>query len=183
MFMPGKPRSRRWLWFFLLLTALSSVAIVVPIVYNLSQQLSAEQLEAAWARWRERGPRNYDLEYAEKLDPNTRIFIYSLKVRDGVVTAFACNGDVELIDESAGLALGAAVRMRPPDDFAEHTIDGLFRQIADALAEDRRALQQGGRRNYVTATFDKNDGYPLRYVRRVAGSRDRIEWNVRLHPK
>jgi hypothetical protein len=180
--MPASPPRLRWLWFFLALAALAAAAVVIPIVYNIGLQLTPEQLEQARALWDERGPKDYDLEYAEKLDPDTRIFIYRVKVRGGRAVAFGCNGEPELLDEAAGLALGSAVRMRPPGDFQEHTVDGLLRRMAAALAEDRRAARQGGRRNYATARFDRQDGHPLHYVRRVAGSRERLEWNVRLHP-
>jgi len=44
-----------WLWFFLILLILASVAITIPIVYNLRLQLKPEQLEQARERWQRRG--------------------------------------------------------------------------------------------------------------------------------
>ena len=177
--LPSAPprRSRGWLWFFLILVAMSAVAITVPIVYNLSLQLRPEQLAEAERLWHEHGPRDYDLEYAEKVDPDSHIFIYQVKVRDGRAIALVCNGKTELIDERAGLVVGSIARLGDAAEAQEHTVEGLFRQIEQALQKD---AERGGRRNYVTATFDKEDGHPVRYIRRVAGSRDRVEWNIRI---
>jgi hypothetical protein len=177
---PAAPRrSRGWVWFFVMLTMMAAVAIIIPIVYNLSLQLTPEQLAQARRLWQEHGPRDYDLEYAEKLDPDTRIFIYAVKVRDGRAVSLVCNGKPELLDERAGLVVGPIALLGDAAEAQEHTVEGLFRQIEQSLRED---AERGGRRNYVTATFDREDGHPLRYIRRVAGSRDRMEWNIKLHP-
>jgi hypothetical protein len=165
-------------WFFLILTVLAAGAITVPIVYNLSLQLTPEQLAAAERLWHQHGPRDYDLEYAEKIDPDTHIFIYRVKVRDGRVISFSSNDKIELLDQRAGVVLGPIVGLAGDADFQEHSVEGLFRQIRQAMQED---AERGGRRNYVTATFDKHDGHPVHYVRRVAGKRERVEWNVKLH--
>jgi hypothetical protein len=56
------------------------------------------------------------------------------------------------------------------------TIPKMFEQIEKHLSEE-----EGGKRlNFVTAHFDPQLGYPLRYVRRVHGSHSRLEWNVQL---
>ena len=52
----------------------------------------------------------------------------------------------------------------------------MFEEIEKQLKEE----EGGKRRNFVTAYFDPQLGYPVRYVRRVHGSRSRLEWNVRL---
>jgi hypothetical protein len=172
-------RSRGWIWFFLFLTAMAAAAITIPIVYNLSLQLDPEQLAQAERLWHERGPRDYDLEYAEKVDPEGQVFFYLVKVRNGRTIAFVSNGKTELIDERAGLVAGPVVQLNASPEFQEHTVEGLFRQIDRSMRDD---AEKGGRRNYVTATFDKNDGHPLRYIRRVAGKRERVEWSTKLHP-
>jgi hypothetical protein len=155
-------RSWVWVWYFAVLAVLGAVALVVPLVYNLGLQLKPEQLDAARARWREKGPSDYDLEYREKIDPNERIFTYQVKVRGGRVVAFQCNGRDEGTNDP---------------EVQEHSVDGLFREIEARLREDEA---KGGRRNYVTAAFDRTDGHPVRYVRRVAGTHERVEWNVKL---
>jgi hypothetical protein len=35
-----------------------------------------------------------------------------------------------------------------------------------------------GGRNYATAIFDTKDGHPLRYIHRVSGSDERIQWDL-----
>src|SRR5262245_43962052 len=73
-------------WFFLGLLLLGTIAIVVPIVYNLKQQLTPEQLAEARERWRRHGPDNYDLTCRERRDTNEEGDLYEVKVRAGRVT-------------------------------------------------------------------------------------------------
>ena len=47
--MPRTATPRRWVPLFLTLTLLGTLAIVLPLVYNLGQQLRPEQLAAARA--------------------------------------------------------------------------------------------------------------------------------------
>ena len=155
-------RSRRSAWFFGLLAILAALGLTIPIVYNLSLQLTLDQVTAARRLWRKRGPKDYDLAYAEKIDPSGSQFYYQVQVRDGRVTAFSCNGVAEPVQ------LGG--------DYQAHSIDGLFEEIEAALKADR---DRGGRRNYVAASFDKVDGHPHRYIRRETGTRNRLEWNVK----
>ncbi len=55
-------------------------------------------------------------------------------------------------------------------------VEAMFDEIEAALRRDAAA----GARNYLTAVFDAADGHPLRYVRRVRGSGERVEWVVTL---
>jgi hypothetical protein len=55
-------------------------------------------------------------------------------------------------------------------------VSALFEQIEAALRQDETA----DRRNFATAQFDPKDGHPLRYVRRVRGTKERMEWHVKL---
>jgi len=50
------------------LLILASVAITIPIVYNLRLQLKPEQLEQARERWQRRGTPNYNLAYTARYD-------------------------------------------------------------------------------------------------------------------
>jgi hypothetical protein len=157
------PRIRTSVWFFLVLGLLGAGAVVIPIVYNLRQQLTLEQLAEARERWESRGPTSYDLTYMERIDGQEKGDIYKVKVRRGKVVELKINKEPQKLPAERHLAL---------------TVPEMFEQIEKHLTEE----EGGKRRNFVTATFDPKLGYPLRYVRRVHGSRSRLEWNVQLKP-
>ncbi len=146
-------RNRLWMLFFLVLAILGVFAVVVPIIYNLSLQLRPEQLAEARRHWAEAGPTDYDL-WIERRTTNpageTNQEGYVVRVRGGLVAS--------------------------PDGRAP-TVEGLFEHIAADLAADAARTD---RRNYATASFASADGHPTRYVHRVAGSKEREEWLVRL---
>jgi hypothetical protein len=156
-------RTRRWIWFFVLLAVLGLCAMIIPWVYNLSQQLRPEQLADARALWTQNRPIDYDLEYVAKEDdrPGSNplagpdVESISLRVRKGQV-------------ESA-LRNGKAVA---PDELAQFGVDALFDLIQRNLDNDG---QPGQPRSYAHARFDKKDGHPIHYVRRALGSRQRME--------
>ena len=157
-----KPVSRRWIWYFVVLALMSATAIIVPIVYNVSIQLTPEQLAAARQRWKVNGLTSYDLQFQEKITEHGEASDseWYVKVRDGKVTAVRCDGE-----------------KLPAAQYPNLTVDGQFAVIEKNLQMD---IAERGRRNYATATFDPNDGHPTHYVRRVRGSGDRLEWNVNL---
>jgi hypothetical protein len=70
---------------------LAAAAVALEIWYNLSQQLSPDQLERARALWRERGPADYDLEYVLTRQGREGDR-YLARVRDARVTAVEVNG-------------------------------------------------------------------------------------------
>jgi len=168
---------RRWLWFYVPLTVLAVIALVTPIVYNLGLQLTPGQLAAARQRWRDHGTPDYDLLYTARYDREADAEEYWVKVRGGRVVSVACNGQMLLFDDLAGLGLGLAARGLPPEDVSGQTVEGFFRQIEEWLRED---AQSSRRRNYATASFDIRDGHPIRYVHRVAGTGQRLEWQIKL---
>lgn len=157
-----RARPRTWVWFFVFLAAMCTAAVTLPIVYNLSLQLRPEDLAAAHARWKASGPRDYDLQYQEKITQNGEQgeSEWDVQVRDGKVTAVTCNGD-----------------SLPASDYPNLTVEGQFAEIEKGLQLD---LAAGSRKNYATAAFDLGDGHPTHYVRRVRGTGDRLEWNVNL---
>jgi hypothetical protein len=68
--------------------------------------------------------------------------------------------------------------VEPAEDLSRFTIEGLFDEIENNL---RRDAESPGKRNFATADFlMKEDGHPTRYVHRVAGTKQRVEWTVRL---
>jgi hypothetical protein len=154
---PAK-KSRRWIWYFALLFALALVATVVLVVYNLRQQLKPEQLAAARALWKERGPANYTMSYTTRVneEPADR---YWAKVQGGTVVDAKYNGQSE-----------------PPERRAYRSMDGLFDFVEKFMQMD---TEPGRPKTYVRAIFDDQKTGGLRwYVRRVMGSRQRVEITV-----
>jgi hypothetical protein len=174
--MPPRPRRRAWVWFFAVLAALAAAAVATPLVYNLRQQLTPEKIAAARALWRARGPRDYDLEYREKIDGGgeTEENTYRVQVRGGRVTAAVRNGELVLLAEPARAAVGPWPS--PAQSSSGCEVEGLFDRMEAALRDDAGA----GRRPFTVATFDAGDGHPVHYVRYWKRGRERLEWNVVL---
>src|SRR4051812_39848036 len=99
---------RSWLWFYGILLVLALAGIVIPIVYNLRQQLTAEQLARARALWREKGTPDYALRYSARHDREPEPDEIRVKVRGGKVVQVVYNGAVLHFDDLAGLVLGPA---------------------------------------------------------------------------
>ncbi len=172
--------SRRWLWFFAVLAVLGVAAMVVPIVYNLSQQLTPEQLAAARQRWREHAPADYCLEVFVQTNHEGREERdeYVLEVRGGRVRLLGDRkyGELLYLDPELSVFLGPAFLGLPPEDLRRYGVEALFEQVEKALRDNAAS----GGRNYLTAQFDPIDGHPLHYVLRIRGTRERVEWFVRL---
>src|SRR5262245_8985137 len=146
---------RRWIWYYVVLVILAAIAVATPWVINARQQLTEARVAKARALWRQHGPRDYNLEYTQQVDVEPRD-TFKVEVRRGKVIAARCNGQ--------------------PTMEPVWTIDAMFDYIETALLEDREA----GQRNYTVADFDPTDGRPIRYVRRVRSTHNRLEWRVRL---
>jgi hypothetical protein len=167
-------RSRAWIAYLAILAVLSAVAALAPIVYNLRQQLRPEQLEAARQRWREHGPRDYDLTFAIRYDRETLPQRHLVIVRGGKVVFASCEGEIVTLHPTlraaAGLPAGGSCK-EPGQD-----VPALFDHIQELLGEPNAD------RNFLVAAFDVKDGHPLRIIRRVHRSSTREEWNLRLWP-
>jgi hypothetical protein len=177
--------SRRWLWFFAVLAVLGIVAMVVPVVYNLRLQLRPEQLAEARQRWREHAPADYTLEVLTNTttpDGGEERDEYAVVVRGGQVRAVGANRKLvhekELVyaDPALAVLLGPGILALPPEDLRRYGVEALFDQLEEALRHNEAA----GGRNYLTAQFDPIDGHPLHCVRRIRGTKERVEWFVRL---
>jgi len=169
-------KSRRWVWFFVLLGLLGCVAVVVPILYNLSQQLQPEQLEAARRLWAEQGPADYDLTFEVTRDRDPQPERHIVLVRDGRVIHASCEGEMVYLLDTARVAIGlpiGGIRQGRGRD-----VPALFERIESLLAEHSRE----GVRNFLVAEFDPKMGWPRRFIRRVRGTSMREEWRVRLWP-
>ncbi len=181
-------KSRVWIVFFLMLAFMAGLGIVVPLVYNLSLQLKTEDAAAARKLWQTKGPADYDLEYRTKVDRDEPIeYRVAVRNREAAFLATA-KGEIvvmaEELEEAIGLVAGGtaticAPRIASSEELTrQHTIDGFFHLIEAKLSDD---VAVGGR-NYATATFDPECGYPIRYIHRVRGSNERIELNAHLLP-
>jgi Family of unknown function (DUF6174) len=171
-------------WFFFLLAIAGAFAVIVPVLFNLRQQLRPEQLDAARERWKQYGPRDYDLLYQAKQDRDPRPDEYQVIVRDGKVSAVFVNREVWLARElatSLGGAIGPAIlalatEVVPQRELSGYTVEGLFQRIEQNLEKNA----ESGGNNFATASFDAKDGHPIRYIYRVKHTPERLEWNVRL---
>jgi len=177
---PPSRRPRRWIGFFVVLAAMSAGAIVTNLVYNLSIQLRPEQLGEAQRRWQENAAADYDLEYLVEVtseaeaEPDKRE--YMVKVREGRVVLVVDSDEVVYLEPSLAALAGPAALGISSAEPSRYGVAALLEQIETALHQDETA----GRRNFVTAKFDTKDGHPFHYVRRVRGTKDRVEWNVKL---
>lgn len=176
---PSRRRTRRWVVFFALLAVMAAAGVVLPIVYNLGLQLKPEQVAAARERWRAHGTGDYELDYRVKIDgtPQAGEYDYAVQVRGGKVVFVGCNGVVLWIEPAAALAAGLAARAPPPEDVRAYGVEAIFREIETALRQD---AESGNRRTYATASFDARDGHPTHYVHRVGGTKERVEWTIKL---
>jgi hypothetical protein len=152
-------KNRRWIWFFVVVFLLALLATVALVVFNLRQQLRPEQLAAARKMWAERGPRDYTMAYTTRVNEEAEPAHYWVEVRQGRVVLSKYNGQPE-----------------PPERYAYRSMDGLFDFIEKFMQMDS---EPGALKTYVRGIFDDQKTGGLRwYVRRVMGSRQRVEITV-----
>jgi hypothetical protein len=152
-------QSRGWVWFFVVLAILSAVAIGVQVWFNLRQQLTRDQLEAARALWKEKGPADYDLQYTKKGSVSGT---FEVRVRGGRVVSATMDGQ--------------PLERRL---YAFSDMPGLFDDLERFLEMDSAP---GSPRTFTKATFDMaGDGHLIHYIRSVMSTRQRVEINVRLN--
>jgi hypothetical protein len=151
-------KNRAWIWIFLFLFIASVGVAAFLIRYNLSLLLKPEQLEAARALWREKGPRDYRLVYTKQLGDDPRKDRFVVEVRSGQVRSVIMNQTVFL----------------EPEQMPYHSMDRLLADIARSLEQDEKS----GRKVYTKALFDKHTGALIEYVRRVMGGRERVQLRV-----
>lgn len=154
--MPPK-NDHGWIWYFLILVVLTLAATIGVASYNLLQQLKPEQLEAARQQWKDSGLSDYSLGYTIK-NKDEKIVEYLVQVKGGKVVEAYFNGLAET-----------------PDRLHYYGMDRLFDYIEKFQHFD---AQKGQPRVYVRAYFDERTGAVLKYIRRVMGSRERVEITV-----
>ena len=169
-------QSRGWIAFFAVLIVLGVTGVTLPILYNLGQQLTAEELEQAEARWQSSGPTDYDLTFSIRYDRDQLAERHIVLVRDGKASYAVCEGEIVHAAPAIGALLGLvgvnAERQRPRD------VPAIFRHIRDLLKDQ----EESDGKNFLVVAFDPKDGHPRRIVRRVRRSRTREEWQLRLWP-
>lgn len=154
------PRSRNWIWFFVVLVGLTTAAVGVELWYNLRQQLRPESLVEARRLWREKGPADYEAEYL-------------LKRHDGSEQRWL----VTVQDRKVASVRGLGGQPLDPDKYSFDRMESLFDHIEKRLEAD---AQPGGPRVFATAVFDRTDGHVLRYVRSTRSPRERLEVTVQV---
>lgn len=175
---PHSRRSRRWIGFFVVLAGLAAVAVIVPLVYNLSIQLRPEQLAEARRRWQENALPNYDLEYLVRTTRSEQEEerAYLVQVRGGRVILVVYNRDMVYLAPSLALVAGLGVSALSSENPRRFGVPALFDEIETALRQDELT----DRRHFATAQFDPKDGHPFHYVHRVRGTKERVEWNIKM---
>jgi len=155
-----KRTSKRWLWFFAILVVLTALGAGLELWFNLSQQLKPERLAEARRLWNEKGPRDYTLEYT--INQKGR------DLEEGIVHV------------RQGGASTTSDRLPKTRAYQFESVEAVFEHMEKDLEADR---QPGSPRSFITATFDRNDGHPIRYVRSVSSTRERLEIILRLHKR
>jgi hypothetical protein len=151
-------KNRAWLWLFLLLFVASVVVAVTMIRFNLGLQLTAEDLAAARARWKEKGPRDYRMVYTKQLGDDPRKDRFVVEVRGGQVRSVIMNQTTYLDADKLGY----------------HSMDRLFYDITLSMEQDEKER----RKVYVRAAFNPVTGAIQEYIRRVTGKRERVQLQV-----
>jgi hypothetical protein len=171
--MTAPKKNLTWVWYFAFLLVASVGVAGVMIWFNLSIQLTPEQLDAAWKRWKEHGPRNYRLTYTKQITNNDHEATDELvaTVQDGRAWEVFLNG-ARLLDDEGHV-------ITPGDERLQyHTMNALFRDVDRFLELDAKE----NRKTYTVAGFDKETGALVRYIRRVMGTRQRLELDVKVQP-
>lgn len=170
--MPRVPRkrSKAWIWFFTFLVIASVSVAGFMIWFNMRMQLTPEQLEAAMQQWKEHGPRDYRLKVTKQVNENEPEH-YEITVRDRRVIEVRLNGQ-RLRNESNEPYPAGHERLQ------WYTMHHLLREIEVFL--DRDAKER--KKNYNVAIFDDQTGALRKYIRRVMGTRQRVEETVQLEP-
>jgi hypothetical protein len=158
-----------------LLAGLAVTAMVLPILYNLGQQLRPEQLKEARQLWREAGPADYDLTYSVQYDREPLAERHVVLVRGGRIVWASCEGEVVQVSPAIGALIGLAAGGHGQGG---RDIPAIFAHLEDLLRQEGESK----RRNLLVAVFDPKTGWPRRFIRRVSGTSTREEWLLGVWP-
>ena len=127
-----------------------------------SEPLTEQALRAAEARWRERGPTNYDL--ALEIGGGQE-GAHEIQVREGRVTRMTTGG-----------------KPVPESVWAFWSVEGMFKFLAQELENARNPQRAHGVSDPAAVTlrvqFDADLGYPRYFLRHVTGRQSQIWWGV-----
>jgi hypothetical protein len=161
-----------WLWFFGFIVVASVGVAWFMIEFNRRLQLRPEQLAEAQALWKERGPSDYRMTYTKRIGDRDHMDTFVVTVRNRRAVEVLMNGEPLRNEETNE-------PFPPGDDRLQyHTMDRLMRDIERFLELDAKA----GKKNYNVALFNDETGALQRYVRRVMGTRERVEEDVKVDP-
>ncbi|MGE3803529.1 MAG: DUF6174 domain-containing protein [Gemmataceae bacterium] len=136
-------KNRTWIWYLALVALLTTASISTLVVFNVRQQLTAEKLDQAEARWQEKKPASYNMTFTKHIDNHSEKF--TVQVRQGTVVVVELDG-------------------RPLEERQNiyYSMEALFDYVRRFLEID---AEPGKRRPYVIASFDPADGHLVRYIR------------------
>jgi hypothetical protein len=152
------PKKRSWIWFFAIVGTLTVAGVLLEIWFNLRQQLDSTQLERARALWEDRGPADYEMEYTVREGSDATLYKVQVKGKKPAAAWVSENG-----------------KWKPTESPPYGTMDAIFDRIAANLEADAKP---GSPRVFATASFSRNDGHVVRYVRSVSSRRERLEIDV-----
>lgn len=125
--------------------------------------LTPESLEAAEARWDERGPANYNMDFEIS---GAQPGVVHVEVRNGEVVAMSRDG----------------ITPRQPRTWVYWSVPGRFDEIARELelAEDPEHEMNAatGTRVLLRCDFDPEFGYPRAFHRMIFGGGPEVYWRV-----
>jgi len=136
--------------------AVGLVALAAVLFYTFrgtTLRLTPEDFDAARARWRQHGPRDYDLTIEQT---GARAATIEVSVRDGEVTAMTVDGT-------------SPSQRRT---WYYWSVPGMF----DVLERDLQAAE--AEQLLLRADFDPATGYPRRYERTMLRTRQQTQWEV-----
>lgn len=150
--LPGARRSsrRRWLIAGGLVALIAVVTIL--IIRSPLDALSAENLDAARARWQAAGIDSYDFTLQIK-QPGMETDTYAVSVRDGNITRLLRNGRPAVVFE--------------PENY---TIAGLFGILEQDLDGKGKTFGQSAADVMLRVRFDEQTGVIRRYLRVIGGT-------------
>ena len=139
--------ARPWVWYFVVLTLLSIVAVSIQVWYARGRVLTLDKVLAAEKLWQANGPASYDLKYTTRKGNSTSTDEYQIQVRQGKVVLLTCNG-------------------KPVEErlYRYSTMPALFSFIEEFMRQDDEAAKEGKRRPYAFGDFNPEMGYIRRFA-------------------
>ena len=99
-----------------------------------------------------------------------------LQVRDGRTVLVLDSSELVSLDPALAILAGSGLLALSSKSPSQYGVEALFEQIEAALKQD----ETSGRRNFTSAQFDPVDGHPIHFRRSVSGTKEGVEWNVKI---